>query len=69
VQQERCVRHFFERRAKCRDEFLGQVADKSDGIGENHRLAWLQVGFAKRWIERRKRLIGNQNVGTGERIE
>jgi hypothetical protein len=69
VQQERCVSHFFEGRAKCRDEFFRQVADKSDRIGENHRLAWLEVGFAKSWVERRKRLIGNQNVGTGERIE
>jgi len=59
MQQKRCICHFFECRAKCRDEFLRQVADESDRVGENHCLVWLEVGFAKRWIERCKRLICN----------
>ena len=68
VNQKVCFIHFFERCFEGLDQRVRQIAQKSDGIGEQHSLFVRQSETARRRIERSEQTIFRDDIGAGEQV-
>src|SRR5260370_30429613 len=69
VQYQSGFLHLFESRAKRCQQTIWQIADKSDGIGNQDAAVRGKAQCSDRWIERREPSGGKQNFGAAQRIK
>ncbi len=69
VEQHLGLLDFFERGSEAGHESVGQIADKSDGIGEQHPAPAGQFDGAQFGVERRKHPRRLQDVSPGQTVE
>ena len=63
VQQEIRLVHFFERRAEARDQIVRQLANESNGIGQQNLRVLAEVYLARQRIERREQPVFDKDFG------
>ena len=69
VQQQVRLARFLQRRLERGDEFVRQIADETDRVGQHDRGAARQSQTPHGRIERRKQLIGHIDIGARERAK
>ncbi len=68
VQQEVGVPRLFERRAERGHQVVRQVADKPDRVAQQDFAPFRQLPAASSRVERGKQLVGDVDLGAGERV-
>ena len=63
------MRHFFERRAECRDEGVRKPIDEPDRVGHEEFAAIAQAHLSHQWIQRDEQRVGRLGVRPGEHVE
>src|SRR6266851_1827989 len=69
VDKEVGVVQFLERRPERRDERRRQLVHEADGVGEQDRATAVHRHAARRRVERRERLVRDEDVRAREQVE
>ena len=69
VQEQISVDDFFQGGAERLDQLGGQMPDETDGIGEDHRPAVLELAAAGGGFQGGEQRVLHQNAGSGEGVE
>ena len=68
MQQQVGFARFAQGRTECGDQFVRQVADEADGVGQHHAAAG-QLDAAHGRVQRGEQLVGGVGIGAGQGIE